>query len=839
MPKISELNPISSVTSDDFILVVNDPGGAPSTNKMTVSNFANTVAQFVPYASDVISGTVKVGENLGINSTGFLTSTVSSLPSTGKSEGFVVTWDAVTNAAIWQAFSGVYQYTFVDDTSTYAVIEHDDIIFADCNAVSDDITIVLPDQSSATPPSLGKTYTIKNTQPGNGYKVIVTTDSGISSDSNILENPITGNFVISFDITQKGDVQDFIWDGSVWRHLGSQTLPIFYTSRDTYAQVVVKNASAANNASSDLALYNNEGDENAGTGPFIDIGITSNTYSDTTYGNAWGPSDGYVYNYGGNLIIGPETNHAIKFIAGGVDSTDVKMQIGSSYIAVNSNIYVSKPYFDIIGTHLVEMTASEDGAGSGNSQAYVWAYQETDYAETGQQASNNTTHSTILHQTDGRVNYEGEDFTNDIAWNYTIKPYSNNSIAIVPRTGNSNTWVFDTDGTLTLPGPFNLPYNNQTGYRWNYSVNGPTLQVSNDRTQQVIITGPIANTDYPNSQRIIIQGQRGYGTWGQNTAGEGGDVYIWGGVGGESDIGGASGGDVKVRGGQGQDAQGGYVRIEAGEAYHWGTTAYGHGGFVEINAGDVIDQGGDASNQGGDVTITSGRAKSEVTQSGAIRLRTGGNVVDNVPRDEWIFSSNAELLLPSGGRIGATKGGTSYDGGANGGTTSLTNYYASGNYATCVSSYSDGILRITAYNDGGANPSSEWQFSNTSMLTLPGGIVGSTTTNEYVDTTIELDITATINKLYPLSAGPNQYHLADGVEGQIMYLVPAIGGETADEYTSLNISHARFTDNTGTISGSVYEVTDAVWWLPFRTGAASLTLIFTDGYWNLPHGVFD
>lgn len=78
MPKISELNPISSVTSDDFVLVVNDPGGAPSTNKITVLNFANTVAQFITYASNVTSGTIKVGDNLSVNATGFLNNSIPS-----------------------------------------------------------------------------------------------------------------------------------------------------------------------------------------------------------------------------------------------------------------------------------------------------------------------------------------------------------------------------------------------------------------------------------------------------------------------------------------------------------------------------------------------------------------------------------------------------------------------------------------------------------------------------------------------------------------------------------------------------------------------------------------
>jgi len=46
MPKISELNPITSISLDDLVPVVNDPNGAPSTNKITFSNFANSVYNY-------------------------------------------------------------------------------------------------------------------------------------------------------------------------------------------------------------------------------------------------------------------------------------------------------------------------------------------------------------------------------------------------------------------------------------------------------------------------------------------------------------------------------------------------------------------------------------------------------------------------------------------------------------------------------------------------------------------------------------------------------------------------------------------------------------------------
>ena len=117
---------------------------------------------------------------------------------------------------------------------------------------------------------------------------------------------------------------------------------------------------------------------------------------------------------------------------------------------------------------------------------------------------------------------------------------------------------------------------------------------------------------------------------------------------------------------------------------------------------------------------------------------------------------------------------------------------------------------------------------------------------------IAIDLTKQVNRIYPYdSKVGNQYTLADGVEGQIIYLVPhnaytSVGGNV--EYTTVSVSNARYRDvGTGDfIEGSVS------WWLPFggqygmtdsyiKLGSYNslVTLIYTDGHWNLPHSIFD
>jgi len=338
MPKISELNAITSVANTDLLMVVHDPSGSPSTNKVTLTNFGTSITSALRYASNTLPGTIKVGDGLVISNGVLSANTLSILPTSNTNEGYILTWDEVTNTAIWQAYSGVVDYTVVNSANSYTVVEHDNIIFADPNSVSQDIRIILPDASSTPPAVTGKSYTVKNINPGDNYKVTVTTYSGVLSNSNYLENPVTGSFIVSYDIGNKGESHTWIFDGTTYRQLAElSSSPVFYATTDSFHQVVLINPSNSNAASGDWVAYNNQGNYVEGTGPFVDMGINSNTYSDTTYGNVWGPSDSYLYNYGGNLIVGPQTNHSIKFVAGNTNNKDVRLTINSTAVAANTD----------------------------------------------------------------------------------------------------------------------------------------------------------------------------------------------------------------------------------------------------------------------------------------------------------------------------------------------------------------------------------------------------------------------------------------------------------------------------------------------------------------------
>jgi hypothetical protein len=95
-----------------------------------------------------------------------------------------------------------------------------------------------------------------------------------------------------------------------------------YANETAFAQMYVQNLNSSATASTDIVAYNNLGD---GTNNFIDMGISSSSYSDPTY-PIFTAGSGYLYNDGGELIIGSATDDVVLF-AGGVALTDEAVRI--------------------------------------------------------------------------------------------------------------------------------------------------------------------------------------------------------------------------------------------------------------------------------------------------------------------------------------------------------------------------------------------------------------------------------------------------------------------------------------------------------------------------------
>jgi hypothetical protein len=359
-----------------------------------------------------------------------------------------------------------------------------------------------------------------------------------------------------------------------------------------------------------------------------------------------------------------------------------------------------------------------------------------------------------------------------------------------------HTWEFGVDGSIVFP-TLTVSRGDRTG-----TLTGQTL-LFGDSTQGVIISTPNGTADNNSSQRLVIN--PGQGATG--TSGEGGDIYLYAGRGGDND---GSGGDIKIRGGLGGGVgAGGYIDIESGES-----STYGNGGDITITARD----------------------------GGGIVLRTFNS--ESNSRD-WIFENDGSTTFP-GAVVNSTvakDGPVSTD--IDKGEAATVTVSPSNNTNLNVGAVNGVVfdagftLDITVAANGDISAVVTASDPNLNVgdsgTLLGGGALGGTEGVDDVVFTVAtltniilataIDLTKNINKLTD-----GVYSLANGVEGQIMYLVRQ-AGSTYNAIT-VNVANAR-------IDGVLNTTID---YYPFDGNAISLNmsiLIFTDGAWQADSGSWD
>lgn len=197
---------------------------------------------------------------------------------------------------------------------------------------------------------------------------------------------------------------------------------------------------------------------------------------------------------------------------------------------------------------------------------------------------------------------------------------------------------------------------------------------------------------------------------------------------------------------------------------------------------------------------------------------TAFDYTDGSDEYKWDFTGIGDLVVP--GDIRTTNPlGIFSENGAQSSGLDITGGAGSIVYAT-----TDVIIR----SDNNGTPK-DWTFGSNGRLTLPGAVANSTVakTGGGIGTETAIDLTKTVNKLTD-----GVYTLADGVEGQIMYLVR----QTGASYNTVTVMVAN-----ARISGAVYT---AIAHAPFQ-GSSGVTqfdmdtLIFTDGAWQANSGAWD
>lgn len=104
-----------------------------------------------------------------------------------------------------------------------------------------------------------------------------------------------------------------------------------YANETAFAQMYVQNLNSSATASTDIVAYNDAGD---GTNNFIDMGITSAAYSDPAF-EIFTAGSGYLYNDGGELLVGSATDDVV-FFAGGVAAADEAARINKTTKALTT-----------------------------------------------------------------------------------------------------------------------------------------------------------------------------------------------------------------------------------------------------------------------------------------------------------------------------------------------------------------------------------------------------------------------------------------------------------------------------------------------------------------------
>jgi hypothetical protein len=116
----------------------------------------------------------------------------------------------------------------------------------------------------------------------------------------------------------------------------SAALGELYANINSFAQLYAQNLNGGASASTDIVAYNDLGD---GSTNFIDMGISSSNYSDATY-PLFTAGSGYVYNDGGEMIIGSATDDLLLF-AGGVATTNWGLRMNKTTQAITTKAGLS------------------------------------------------------------------------------------------------------------------------------------------------------------------------------------------------------------------------------------------------------------------------------------------------------------------------------------------------------------------------------------------------------------------------------------------------------------------------------------------------------------------
>lgn len=163
------------------------------------------------------------------------------------------------------------------------------------------------------------------------YVVIDGVDAGIDGEYEIQTVPTDTTFTVDIETA---DVSNTATSGTANAATGFTNLVTYFsTDQADYSQIAFQNHSNGGDASTDVILYPDNGEDFEG---YIDLGITSSAFSDPEF-TITGPNDGYIFMTAprgssgrGDLVLatgGSGSRNAIVLAAGGLTSDRTQMTI--------------------------------------------------------------------------------------------------------------------------------------------------------------------------------------------------------------------------------------------------------------------------------------------------------------------------------------------------------------------------------------------------------------------------------------------------------------------------------------------------------------------------------
>ena len=335
--------------------------GNVSVGNSTVNVYANSTTVLI--GNTTVNAYMNSGSYVVSNSTGTLTETAVSITVAANASGFISVGNSTLNA--YANSTGV-----VIGNSTANVITSQTYKSV---ANSTGTTTINPYSISVSANGNSKVFVGNasiNATVNSSSVVLVDTTSNVSVNTNTLYIGNTQSNTVVNSICVTANTINAIAVVSIGLPSGYNFAPLASAGQigvegngnaNNYFESVWQNANTGNNASTDLVLTADSGNDSVN---FVDLGINGSAYNQTafTIGSAL---DAYLYSSNSSLAIGTAANNgSIKFHANGTTSADLKLTINATAVTVSNTILFSGNTASFLGS-------ANAGTLNANVQVYV------------------------------------------------------------------------------------------------------------------------------------------------------------------------------------------------------------------------------------------------------------------------------------------------------------------------------------------------------------------------------------------------------------------------------------------------------------------------------------